>query len=72
MGLLTFTLSMGSGPRSSRDFQVPPLEEDCSYLANLFGSALEEELATLSQYTQCAFVTLALGEIGRWEALWSD
>lgn len=34
--------------------------------------ALEEELTTLARYTQHDSTTLELGEVGRWEALWSD
>lgn len=54
-------LVMVSSSRSLRGRQTPPSEEDCAYLVNLLGPALEEELATLARYTQCAFAALALG-----------
>lgn len=37
----------------------------------MFGSAPEEELTTLSRYTWCASIALALGGAGHYEAIWS-
>lgn len=51
---------------SSREYQSPLSEEDNSYLTNLFGPALEEELVTLAQYTEHAFVALSLGRVCHW------
>lgn len=41
-------------------------------MANLFGCALEEELATLMQYTRRASTALTLGGTGCYEAIWLD
>lgn len=65
-------LLTGSVSHSFRDIDTSPSEEDFSYLDNLSGPSLEEELATLTQFTWGVSVALALGGVDRWEALWSD
>lgn len=41
-------------------------------MSNILGHALEEELTTVTQYTQCASDALPLGESGHLEAFWFD
>lgn len=65
-------LLTGSVSYSFRDIETSPSEEDCSYLGNLSGPSLEKKLATLAQFTWGLSVSLALGGVGRWEALWFD
>lgn len=64
LGMTSYPLLMGYNSHSDEGCQTPPLDEDCSCLANMFGTALEEELATLARYTRHAMATLALGGIG--------
>lgn len=48
LGLISLPLLTGSGSHFAKNCQPPPLDEDCSYLANLTGSVLEDELSTLA------------------------
>lgn len=70
--LTSFPLLIGSSSHSARGCQPPPLDEDCAYLANLYGPVLDKEFGTLAWYTLRASTTLALGASGHWEAFWSD
>lgn len=72
LGLPTRWLLMRLRSRSSRDYQTPYLEENCTYLANLSGPAYEKEINTLSWYTWRAYAVLILSGASHWEALWSD
>lgn len=47
--MTTHPLMTGSTSRSTEGHQTHPLDEDCSYLANLFGPSQEEELVTLAR-----------------------
>lgn len=70
--LTTLPLLMGSGSRSAVGRQLLPLDEECAYLANLFGPTLEEEMGTLASYARRTLDLLTLGASGHWEDFWSD
>lgn len=48
LGLTAFPLLMGSNSCFAEGHCIPPLDEDCSYLDNLFGLILDEELMNQS------------------------
>lgn len=70
-GFPTRLLLAGSSSYFSRDLRTPPLEEVCTYLANLSRSVLEKELTNLARYAWRASSALSLGAAGFWEAIWS-
>lgn len=72
LGLLVHPLLTGSGSCSSKVRQTPSSEEDCSYLANFPGLALDEEFANMARYTWRASAALALGGTVHREALCSS
>lgn len=56
---------MRLGPHTLKEQRASTSEEYCSYLANLTGRALEEELLTLAYYTWHTFVALSIGRVNR-------
>lgn len=72
VGPLVSSLLTRTDPHPFNKYWVLYLEEDCSYLANLFVHFIEEDQVNMACYTRCNFFSLAIGGAYCWDALWSD
>ncbi|CAI8595494.1 unnamed protein product [Vicia faba] len=51
---------MGSGSRSAGIRQLPPLDEDCTYLVGICRPVFEEEMGKVARYSRHALTIMAL------------
>lgn len=63
---------MGFGSCYVEHCQLPPLDKDYTYLDDISGPVLEEEISNLAKYTRRALTAPFLDATSNWENFWYD